>query len=216
MAFKYLSNIPLDEARVQFVDSLISAGLRPRTEQIKTVNANHRIVSQAVYAHISAPHYNSCAMDGIVLDARLTYGATETRPVTLQSGHRWVNTGDPLPEDCDAVVMVEDVIEGEEGLYSSIHGGPRQHIRQIGDIAAGDDHPRYTVVTPASSATLAAGVLEISVMKKPVVGVIPTGNELISPQSTPRKVTSSSSTPPLSKVCLRIGVVNRSFSYRPG
>ena len=192
MAFKYLSNIPLDEARVQFVDSLISAGLRPRTEQIKTVNANHRIVSQAVYAHISAPHYNSCAMDGIVLDARLTYGATETRPVTLQSGQfRWVNTGDPLPEDCDAVVMVEDVIEGEEGavqLYSA--AVPWQHIRQIGeDIAAGDMIiPSYTIVTPAiQGAMLAAGVLEISVMKKPVVGVIPTGNELISPQSDPQK-----------------------------
>src|SRR5690606_35320688 len=116
MAFNYLSNIPLEDARKQFIDALISVGVISETEFIKTVDAKHRIAAEAVYAHISAPHYNSCAMDGIALDASLTYGATDTRPVTLSEGqYHWVNTGDPLPENCDAVVMVEDVIEAGEG-----------------------------------------------------------------------------------------------------
>ncbi len=192
MAYKYLSNIPLEEARKQFVETLISAGIRSETETIKTVDANHRIAAEAVYAHISAPHYNSCAMDGIALDASLTYGATETRPTTLKEGQfRWVNTGEPLPGDTDAVVMVEDVIEAGEGTIQLFAAAvPWQHVRQIGeDIAQGDMIiPSYTEVTPAiQGAMLAAGVLEIMVIKKPLVGVIPTGNELVSPQADPQE-----------------------------
>lgn len=192
MAFKYLSNIPLDEARSQFIEALTSADLRSETETIKTMNANHRIASEAVYAHISAPHYNSCAMDGIALEASLTYGATDTRPVTLkESQFHWVNTGDPLPDGCDAVVMVEDVIEAEDGAVQLFSAAvPWQHVRQIGeDIAAGDMIiPSYTEITPAiQGAMLAAGVLELKVIKKPLVGVIPTGNELVSPQTNPQE-----------------------------
>ena len=191
MAFKYLSNIPLEEARKQFIDALVTAGIRSKIETIQTVDANHRIAAEAIYAHISAPHYNACAMDGITLDASLTYGATDTRPITLREGQfRWVNTGDPLPEECDAVVMVEDVIEGDDGVVQLFTAAvPWQHIRQIGeDIAAGDMIiPSYTEITPAiQGALLAAGVLAINVIKKPLVGVIPTGNELVSPQADPQ------------------------------
>ncbi|NLE84018.1 MAG: molybdopterin biosynthesis protein [Chloroflexi bacterium] len=190
MAFKYLSNIPLDEARSQFLSVLKAEGLTSETEIIKTVDANHRVAATAVYAHISAPHYNSCAMDGIALNASLTFGATDTRPVTLQQDQfHWVNTGDPLPTKCDAVVMVEDVIEGEGGeIQLFIAAVPWQHIRQIGeDIAQGDMiFPSYTEITPAiQGAMLAAGALELEVIKKPVVAVIPSGNELVFPQEKP-------------------------------
>ncbi|NLO69194.1 MAG: molybdopterin biosynthesis protein, partial [Bacteroidales bacterium] len=192
MVFKYLSNIPLAEARSQFLSTLRSKNIRSETETIKTINANHRIAAEAVYAQISAPHYNSCAMDGIALDASLTFGATDTRPVTLQKDQfQWVNTGDPLPENRDAVVMVEDVIEADEGEIQLFTAAvPWQHIRQIGeDIAQGDMIiPSYTEITPAiQGAMLAAGVLEIKAIKKPLVGVIPTGNELVSPQTDPRE-----------------------------
>ena len=192
MPFKYLSNIPLDEARSQFLEALIAANLRSETETIKTVDANHRIAAEAVYAHISAPHYNSCAMDGIALDASLTYGATDTRPVSLkESQFHWVNTGDPLPEGCDSVVMVEDVIEVEDGAVQLFSAAvPWQHVRQIGeDIAAGDMIiPSFTELTPAiQGAMLAAGVLDVKVIKKPLVGVIPTGNELVLPQADPQE-----------------------------
>jgi putative molybdopterin biosynthesis protein len=192
MPFKYLSNIPLDEARSQFLEALIAANLRSETETIKTVDANHRIAAEAVYAHISAPHYNSCAMDGIALDASLTYGATDTRPVSLKERQfHWVNTGDPLPEGCDSVVMVEDVIEVEDGAVQLFSAAvPWQHVRQIGeDIAAGDMIiPSFTELTPAiQGAMLAAGVLDVKVIKKPLVGVIPTGNELVLPQADPQE-----------------------------
>ena len=192
MGFNYLSNVPLEEARAEFLTSLKKAGIKAETETINTVDGNHRVTAKAVYAHICAPHYNACAMDGIALDASLTFGATDTRPVTLTPDHfMWVNTGDPLPEGCDAVVMVEDVIEQSDQtiqLYSA--AVPWQHIRQIGeDIAAGDMIvPSFTELTPAVlGAMLAAGVLEVEVIKKPLVGIIPTGNELVSPKTDPEE-----------------------------
>ena len=71
-----------------------------------------RVTANAVYARISSPHYNACAMDGIALEAKRTFGASETTPARLsEDDFVWVNTGDPLPEGCDAVVMVEDVVQ---------------------------------------------------------------------------------------------------------
>ena len=74
-----------------------------------------------------------------------------------------MDTGDPLPSGCDAVVMIEDVVEGD-GFRSRLYAAaaPWQHIRQIGeDISAGDMIiPSFTEpLRPACmGAMLAAGV----------------------------------------------------------
>ncbi|HPR34826.1 MAG TPA: molybdopterin biosynthesis protein [Anaerolineaceae bacterium] len=190
MAFTYLSNYPLEEARELFLKALIDAGLKQQVESVPTSEANGRITAEAVYARICAPHYNACAMDGIALVASLTYSASETRPVTLpENSFKWVNTGDPLPENYDCVVMVEDVIETEQGVLLFGAAVPWQHVRQIGeDIAAGDMVvPSFTELSPSAlGALLAAGVLEVPVIRKPIVGIIPTGNELVAPSANPR------------------------------
>ncbi len=190
MSFTYLSNYPLEEAREMFLKALDQAGLKPRVERIPTSEANGRITAEAAYARICAPHYNACAMDGIALQANLTYGASETRPVTLpENSFKWVNTGDPLPDDCDCVVMVEDVIETEQGVQLFGAAVPWQNVRQIGeDISAGDMVvPSFTELSPSAlGALLAVGVMEVSVIRKPVVGIIPTGNELVAPNSNPK------------------------------
>lgn len=189
MPFQYLTNVPLDEALKTYLDALKKHKLTSRTESVRTSNALDRITSVAVYAKISAPHYNACAMDGIALDCQKTFGATETTPVHLKEiDFIRVNTGDPLPPDCDTVVMIEDVIEGD-GLITLYEAAvPWQNIRQIGeDISAGDMIlPSFTVITPAGmGAILAAGVLNVDVVQKPVVGIIPTGDELVSPTQEP-------------------------------
>ncbi|MDK2981521.1 MAG: molybdopterin molybdotransferase [Chloroflexota bacterium] len=189
MPFQYLTNVPLDEAVQTYLDALRAGGLTHQTEEVSIGLALGRITAQAVYAKISAPHYNACAMDGIALDARITFGATETTPVRLQeSDFVRVDTGDPLPQDCDAVVMIEDVIEedGQVSLYQA--AAPWQHVRQIGeDISAGDMIlPSFSEITPAGmGAMLAAGVMKLAVVKRPVVGIIPTGDEIVPPCEDP-------------------------------
>ena len=230
MAFKYLTNVSLEQAKRDYLEILVRNGMASRSEVIPVVTASGRTTSKPVYARICAPHYNASAMDGVALNAKLTFGATETTPVLLTAGqYIRVNTGDPLPDGCDAVVMIEDVIEAgaqeeatqEEAMHGeamqgeamhgeAMHGeamqgeaaqgespiklfeaaAPWQHIRQIGeDICAGEMIlPSFSRITPAAiGAMIAGGVCEVSVIKRPVVGIIPTGDELVPPASDPKE-----------------------------
>ena len=191
MGFEYLTNVPLVKAREEYLAMLEANGFTHKTETIPVWDACGRVTAGAVYAHICAPHYAASAMDGVAVNAKDTFGATETTPVTLQAGQFVVlDTGDPIPESCDAVIMVEDIVKNEDGTIT-IHdaAAPWQHIRQIGeDICAGEMIlPSYTVVSPSAiGAMIAGGVLEVEVIRKPVVGIIPTGDEIIPPCTDPK------------------------------
>ena len=191
MGFEYLTNIPLAKAREDYLSLLESHGYGAKTEVIPVWDACGRVTAGAVYAHICAPHYAASAMDGVALRAKDTFGATETTPITLQAGaFTVVDTGDPVPEECDAVIMVEDVVKNEDGTIT-IHeaAAPWQHIRQIGeDICAGEMIlPSHMTVSPSAiGAMIAGGVLEIEVIRKPLVGIIPTGDEIIPPCTDPK------------------------------
>ena len=191
MGFEYLTNIPLEKAKGDYIEKLLANGMRSASETIRVQESVGRITAGPVYAHICAPHYNASAMDGIALDASLTYGASETTPVSLSEDlYTIVDTGDPIPNECDTVVMIEDVIKIDGGVRLYQAAAPWQHIRQIGeDIAAGDMIlPSYTTITPSAiGALIAGGVLEVSVIRKPVVGIIPTGDEIVPPTTDPKE-----------------------------
>lgn len=191
MGFEYLTNVPLDEARGEYLARLQENGFAGQTEMVSVQNAFGRITARAVYAAICAPHYAASAMDGIAVHAKDTFGATETTPVRLTpQQYMVVDTGDPVPENCDAVIMVEDIVRGEdESVTIYAAAAPWQHIRQIGeDICAGEMIlASYMEVTPAAiGAMIAGGVLEIEVIKKPVIGIIPTGDEIVAPCADPK------------------------------
>ena len=191
MGFEYLTNVPLEQARADYLKLLEEQGFGPRTEVIPVYEACGRVTARAVYAHICAPHYAASAMDGVAVCAKDTFGATETTPVTLQKAQYIVlDTGDPVPEDRDAVIMVEDIVKNEDGsitIYAA--AAPWQHIRQIGeDVCAGEMIlPSHMTVSPSAiGAMIAGGVLKIEVIAKPVVGIIPTGDEIIPPCTDPK------------------------------
>ncbi len=199
MAFEYLSTATLDEALEGFLAALERQGMKPASEMVPVAESLGRITAEPLYAHISAPHYHACAMDGIAVDAKVTFGATATTPVVVQpDDYVVVDTGDPLPEDCDAVVMIEDVVFAEGSsiaelgscpvtLYAAV--APWANVRQIGeDICAGEMLLTSNVaIEPAAmGAMLAAGVQEVSVITRPKVGIIPTGDEVVAPSADPR------------------------------
>lgn len=196
MAFHYLSNVPLEQAKRDFLAELDAAGLAPREEMVPVSEALGRRTARPVYATLSAPHYHACAMDGIALMASATFGATATTPVEVPpERYIVVDTGDPLPEGCDAVVMIEDALIDEEGQLGSVpvkllaSVAPWAHVRQIGeDICAGEMLLTSNVsIEPAAlGALLAAGVGEVAVWAKPVVGIIPTGDEIVEPTPSPK------------------------------
>ena len=191
MGFEYLTNVPLQQARRDYLNLLTRNGFGHKTETVPVYEACGRVTARAVYAHICAPHYAASAMDGVAVNAKDTFGATETTPITLNASRFIVvDTGDPIPEGCDAVIMVEDIVKNSDGSIT-IHAAaaPWQHIRQIGeDVCAGEMIlPGFMEVSPSAiGAMIAGGVLEIEVIRRPVVGIIPTGDEIIPPCTDPK------------------------------
>lgn len=191
MAFSYLTNVPLEKAKSDYIELLTDHGFGPESETVSVQSACGRVTAKAVYAAICAPHYAASAMDGIAIKAKDSFGATDTTPVTLAAGQfAVVDTGDPIPAGCDAVIMVEELVHNPDGSVT-IHApaAPWQHIRQIGeDICAGEMIlPSYMKITPSAvGALIAGGVLELEVFRKPRVAIIPTGDEIVAPCADPK------------------------------
>ena len=161
--------------------------LRNAVEAVAVRQALDRVLSGPVKASRSVPAFHAAAMDGIAVRASSTFGALPERPVVLPKGPqaRYVDTGDPLPEGTDAVVMIEKVEETEAGweIREAVH--PWQNVRKVGeDIVAGDILlPARRRIRPYDQgALLAAGVLSVQVYRKPRVLIVPTGDEIVPPE----------------------------------
>lgn len=199
MPFEYLTNTALEDVVRGLLAAVDERAKGLASELVPVPEALGRVTSEPVYARISAPHYHACAMDGVALAANVTFGASPTTPVEVPSErYVTVDTGDPLPEGCDAVVMVEDVVypegAGPQDLGSCpitllAPSAPWSHVRQIGeDICAGEMLLTSGVqISPAAlGALLAAGIQEVPVKVRPKVGIIPTGDEVVAPSDSPK------------------------------
>ena len=180
----YLSMKPLQEAKELFF-SRFGRDKRTDMETISIEDALGRIIVEPVFAKRSCPSFHSAAMDGIAVRAEETYGTTEKYPRTLKVGRDavWINTGQPLPESFNAVIMVEKIHQLDKNhmeIRSSAY--PWQHVRKVGEdivatqlILAQNHRIRPFDV----GALVGAGVFSIKVWEKPRVAIIPTGTELI-------------------------------------
>ena len=136
---------------------------------------------------MSSPHYHASAMDGIAVKAEETFAAHEQNPVQLKlsEGFVYVNTGNEIPAPYNAVIMIEYVHELDEHTIEIIEPAtPWQHIRPIGEDIVQEEmlFPQGHKIRPVDiGVLLASQCIEVPVMKKPVVSIIPTGDELVVP-----------------------------------
>ncbi|MQL50766.1 molybdopterin biosynthesis protein [Desulfofundulus thermobenzoicus] len=185
----YLDDRPWEEALEEYMAYLEQKGaLNPGPPEVVAVEeARGRVTAAPVYARVSSPHYHAAAMDGYAVKAALTFGASETAPKRLAVGSEaiMVDTGDPLPEGCDAVIMVEDVHFVSSGVLEITQPVyPWQHVRPIGEdiVATEMIVPANHRVRPMDiGGLLAGGITEISVHPRPRVAILPTGTELVEP-----------------------------------
>lgn len=176
-------------------------------EKVALFDALGRILAEPVMAQDSLPPFTNSSMDGYALRAGDLMGATEASPRTLQvigdvaagvvsdvdvvpgTAVR-IMTGAPVPNGADAVVPVEDTNEpwrDEERPLPS-------HISVSRQVKSGDylRHPGEDIVAgqvvleakrplrPQEVGVLASlGVQHVSVIRKPKVGILATGDELI-------------------------------------
>jgi putative molybdopterin biosynthesis protein len=185
----YLNMKSLEEAKA-IIDKFDIE--KAESETVLTVNSVKRVLSEPVYAKVSSPDYHAAAMDGIALDAKKSFGASETSPKKLIIGKNafYINTGNIMPKDTNAVIMIEHVNKAEDGVIIEAPAFPWQYVRKIGeDIVATELlFPTNHVISPyCIGALLSGGVYEVSVRKKPRVLIIPTGSELADWRQTEAK-----------------------------
>ena len=180
----YLKMKTLQEARDILFQKF--ADLPPlATEKISVPDAVGRVLAEPVYAQLSSPSFHLAAMDGVAVKAEITFGATAAAPKTLivERDAFYVNTGNILPQNTNAVIMVENVNElDEKRLEIEAPIFPWQNVRRVGeDIVATELlFPQNHLITPyCVGALLSGGVFSVMVKAKPRALIIPTGSELV-------------------------------------
>jgi putative molybdopterin biosynthesis protein len=181
----FIRDVPAAEALAAWSAACAAAGCPGRVDAVRMGlhEAVGRVTAEPVWATRSSPSFDASAMDGIAVRAAETIGASESTPVLIDPGrYVVVDTGDPLPEGFDAVVMREHVHYDDAGR-AELRGAvaPYQHVRSIGeDVSAAElllpvGH-RLRAVDVAAAA--AAGATDVLVYRAPVVAVLPTGDEI--------------------------------------
>ncbi|MPZ62218.1 MAG: molybdopterin biosynthesis protein [Propionibacteriales bacterium] len=193
----FISDVPAESAIQAWSAACADAGCPERLDAVPLplADAVGRVTAEPVWATRSSPVGDVAAMDGIAVLARDTNGASQTTPLRIApDAYVVVDTGDPMPEGMDAVVMREQVhyVDSDRGREAELMAAvpPYQHVRSIGeDVSAAElllpEGHRLRPVDVAAAA--AAGATELTVRRRPRVAVLPTGDEIVPVGSPPQQ-----------------------------
>ena len=187
----------IEEARRIFYEALPTVSLP--SETISLQGSLNRILAEDVGADASVPAFEKSAMDGYAVVAEDTFGSSQTNPSllklvgeskigelptkTLRKGETIaIATGAPVPQGANAVVMVENTKRldtGDVEMYAAVT--PGENISHIGE-----DVKQGTVVLergrklkpPDLGLLVALGRETVSVVRRPKVAILSTGNEV--------------------------------------
>jgi molybdopterin molybdotransferase len=163
-------------------------------ERVPLPAAAGRVIADDARSLVDLPPFASSAMDGFAVRSSDTPGrlpivariaAGVPAPRALEAGEAMgIATGGVVPEGADAVIPIEDVVESDNGVEIEQPVGKGDNVRPRGsDVSAGD-----VVVAQGSrlgpaqiGALAAAGIVGVSVARRPRVVVLATGTELRRP-----------------------------------
>ena len=198
---EFLHLLPPQEALERLLANL-SPHVLP--ENLETASAVGRVTAEAIVAPHPLPSFPRSTVDGFAVRAQDTFGASESLPAyftiigevpmgdapqfPLERGQcALIHTGGMLPENADAVVMLEltqSVRAGEVELLKA--AAPAENVLKIGeDVAQGQ------VVIPAGrrlrpadiGGLMALGITHLSAARPPRVGILSSGDEVVPPEA---------------------------------
>jgi molybdopterin molybdotransferase len=173
---------------------------KPQSEWIEMSQALGRVTAFPVPAPHALPSFTRSTVDGYAVQAASTFGASESLPAYLEVAGEvpmgasptlalkkttcaLIHTGGMLPENADAVLMLENTqpISGHEIEVTRAVAVGENVIQAGEDVHAGQEViPAGTILRSVEIGGLAAlGITQVSVVKKPRVGILSTGDEII-------------------------------------
>ena len=200
---EFLTLLPPADALKKLLDQLHPD---PEPEQVETKRALGRVLISPVAALHPLPEFPRTSVDGYAVRAADTFGASESLPVYLEligevpmgaapamriSPGKCVliHTGGMLPDGCDAVVMLEYTQQArheEIEILRAVAVG--ENVIVIGeDVKDGQEViPAGTRLRPAEiGGLMALGFTSVSVARRPKVGILSSGDEVIPPAERP-------------------------------
>ena len=181
--------------------SLIEELIHPLTDRIVLPlhKALNYILAEDIVVKENVPGFRRSSVDGYAVIAKDTFGSSENMPGFLNVAGEvkmgeapqnplsvgeaiYVPTGGMLPDGSDAVIMIEhcEDLSGLLNLYRQV--APGENVISIGeDMKAGESLVTTgTKLRPQELGALASqGITEVSVYRKPVVGYLSTGDEIV-------------------------------------
>ena len=199
-----LTVLPVNEAQEQILSS--KKGLTTTAHEVAAADALGRVTARRVISPEMVPSYPRSTMDGFAVRSEDTFGATDSLPAflwlkgkirmgettqeTLGSTETMeISTGGMLPEGSDSVVMLEycERVGEQVTVYRPV--APLENVISTGeDFKPGDEVlPGGHRVRPQDVGILAAlGITKVPVYAAPRVAVFSTGDEVVSPDTSPR------------------------------
>ncbi|MCL5774025.1 MAG: molybdopterin biosynthesis protein [Firmicutes bacterium] len=188
-----MESVPLEEALERWFSELeFKKAAEPREpEEIRVEHSMGRVTAFPVTAVISSPHYYSAAIDGMAVSSTTTFGASNENPKELKIGKEaiFIDNGRPIPDGFDAVIpLLKIQLKSNEVVMINEPVDAWENVSP-----AGEDVAAREVILPQNhrirsldvGAVLAGGVEKIKVRKKPRIGIIPVGSQLVSPGKSP-------------------------------
>jgi len=176
------------------------------SEDISVQDALGRILAADIFSPIELPAFPRSNMDGYAVRAQDTFGATDGLPAYLKVGGEVpmgeaprtsvrpgegvrIPTGAMIPEGADAVVMVEHTQEVDPSTIEVTRPvAPGENVVRGGeDVTRGERLlPKGHCLRPQDvGGLLGVGILTVSVVRRPRVVIIATGDEVVPPPVEP-------------------------------
>lgn len=169
-------------------------------EAVPLAEAAGRVLAREVESDIDLPPFEKSAMDGYAVHSSEVNGESRLRCIgESRAGEPWtapvgagecvaIYTGGRLPDDCDAVVMVEKSRRDGESVVFDDDPQPGQHICHRGeDIRQGERvlSPGRRLAARDLSLLASVGCDPVQVWRRPRVSILTTGDELVKPSEKP-------------------------------
>ncbi|WP_299625882.1 gephyrin-like molybdotransferase Glp [uncultured Tateyamaria sp.] len=183
----------------QALDHLFDLADALPTETVPLRSAAGRVLAEPMAATRTQPPFAASSMDGYALKSVEADLHAQFKVVgEAAAGHSWkgtlgpgqavrIFTGAPVPDGADKVVIQEDVTRSGALITITDDPGPKDNIRPAGvDFTQGTIMSAPRKLSPGDVALLASmNCPDVPVVRKPVVALISTGDELVMPGETP-------------------------------
>jgi len=187
-----LEFIPLEEARRILFENSTS---QMQVEYAPLTNSCGRMLSENLTAQINIPPFNRSAVDGFALNTNNLNNLEFTLVGNVPAGHSFAEplpkgtcvrifTGAPIPAETTTIVRQEDVQVESNKIFVKRQFSLGDNIACCGeDVKTGDLLLEAgTVINPACVGILASqGITQVPVFRRPKVGILSTGDELVLP-----------------------------------